>query len=72
MSAVRVECNCKICTVNAGRLGRGVLAAEITDAGVHRLGGKMTKQAIHGVVHAANHPQLGRALAKHRSAYWAA
>lgn len=72
MDTTRVECTCKVCTINAAKLNRRVLAAEITDDGVRRLGGELTKQAIHGVVHAANHSQIGRALTKHRSAYWAA
>lgn len=62
-----------MCAVNAARLGKSALAAEITPAGVARLAknGKLTTAAIHGVVHAANHPQLGRALVAHQSAYWA-
>jgi len=73
-TTTRVECTCKICAANAVKLNRLVLAAEIATAGVQRLGrnGKLSKQAIHGIVHAANHPVLGKALAKHRTAYWAA
>lgn len=71
----RITCTCKICIANAIRLGKSELAAEITVDGISRLagsGGTLTKQAIHGVVHAANHPKFGKALAKHHTAYWAA
>lgn len=74
-TTTRIECHCTICTASAKRLGVPTLAAEITADGAARLAGrsgKLSKQSIHGVVHAANHPQLGRALRKHRSAYWAA
>jgi hypothetical protein len=68
----RITCDCRVCSTNATRLGRTELAAEITAAGITRLGGHLTPAGIHGVVHAANHPQLGRALVAHRSAYWSA
>jgi hypothetical protein len=69
--ATRIVCGCSVCSVNAARLGKPELAAEITAAGVQRLGGQLTSAGIHGIVHAANHPQTARALAAHRSAYWA-
>jgi hypothetical protein len=70
----RVECTCKVCTVNATRIGKPVLAAEITQSGIATLSksGRLSRAAVHGVVHTANHPQLGRALVARRSAYWAA
>lgn len=67
----RIQCTCPICTVNAKRLGKVVLAAEITDQSITSLGGQLSRQAIHGVVHAANHPQIGRALRAHHTSYWA-
>jgi hypothetical protein len=69
----RIECTCPICTANATRLGKVVLAAEITDAGLARLSrsGTLSAKTTHGVVHAANHPQLGPALARQHTAYWA-
>lgn len=74
-TTTRVTCHCGICAANAAKLGRTELAAEITEEGVARLAGRngrLTRTAIHGVVHAANHPQLGAALVKHHSAYWSA
>jgi hypothetical protein len=74
-TAIRIQCTCEICTDNATRLGKTVLAAEITTTGINRLAarnGELSKTAIHAIVHTANHPQLGRALTAHRSAYWAA
>lgn len=72
-TTTRITCTCTLCAANAEKLGKPELAAEITEAGVARLAGRngtLSRSAIHGVVYAANHPRLGAALVKHRSAYW--
>lgn len=70
-TAFRIECVCPICADNATKLGRTVLAAEITHAGIAKLGGYLSAETRHTVVYNANHPQIGRALRAHHSAYWA-
>jgi hypothetical protein len=70
--SMRITCGCPICASNASTLGRDVLAAKITTAGIAKLSktGKLSKAATHSVVYTANHPQIGKSFAEGRTAYW--